>query len=293
MDTAKVAPERGAPRHEATRQEASERELREREAHALEVHHKARALQAPGAEIVRETIHLQGEEELKRRSPGLFLSGLAAGLSLGFSMVARAAIEMHLVGVRWAPLVGALGFSVGFVFIIFARQQLFTENTVVPIVPLLRRSSLLGDVARLWAVVLAANLLGAAVFALVTARTEAFSPEMRAEFSRLAHEVLRPTFAVQLLRAVVGGWLIALMVWMQPASGPSKLAMVVIPTWLIAVAHLGHVITGSIEVLHLVFGGEAGIGSYLGGFLLPVLIGNVLGGVLLVAMLNHGQVEAA
>lgn len=287
MTIAKEAHERAA--HE---REAHEREAREREARRIEVHAEARELRAPSAAVVRETIQLQGDAELGRRSGGLFLSAVAAGLTLGFSMVARAVIETHLAGARWAPLLGGLGFSLGFVFIIFARQQLFTENTVVPIVPLLRRASLAGNVARLWGVVLVANLLGALVFAALTARTEAFSPELRAEFSRLGHEALRPTFAVQLLRAVVGGWLIALMVWMQPASGASKLAMVIIPTWLIAVAQLSHVITGSVEVLHLVLAGQAGIGDYLGAFLLPVLVGNVLGGVLLVALLNHGQVAA-
>lgn len=207
-------------------------------------------------------------------------------------MVGRAVLELHLAGARWAPLVGALGFTIGFVIIVFARQQLFTENTLMPVVPLLHKPSLAPDVARLWGVVLVANLLGALAFAFVSARTRAFEPELRAEFSRLGRAALGHDFGVQLLRAVFGGWLIALMAWMQPASGASKLAMVVIPVWLIAVLEFGHVITGSIEVLHLVLSGEASFGAWLGGFLLPVLAGNAVGGVLLVALLNHGQVAA-
>ncbi len=92
---------------------------------------------AIGAHVVYETIRREGEEELARPAAALAWSGLAAGLSMGFSFVAEALIQNRLPERPWARLVSSLGYSVGFLIVVLGRQQLFTENTLTVILPFL------------------------------------------------------------------------------------------------------------------------------------------------------------
>src|SRR4051794_5906090 len=110
---------------------------------------------APPGEVVYQAVYAEGEHELQRNSLELGLSGLAAGLSMGFSMMSEAVLQTHLPDTAWSPLIAKLGYSVGFLIVILGRQQLFTKNTLTAILPLLRkkRMSLLVNVARLWAIV--------------------------------------------------------------------------------------------------------------------------------------------
>ena len=247
--------------------------------------------QSVSADVVYEAIRLEGEEELDRSTSALFWSGLAAGLAMGFSFLAQGALQAALPPEKWRHLVAILGYTVGFVIVVLGRQQLFTENTLTPVLPLLKDRSRLGDVLRLWSVVLAANLIGALAFALVLGRTVLISADVHTELTMIAREVIAPAWDTMLLRAVFAGWLIALMVWLLPGAESARLAVIVIPTYLIALFHFGHSIAGSIDVLYLVSRGDAGIGEYF-RFVGPTLLGNVLGGVTLVALLNHAQVTS-
>src|SRR5215211_7326457 len=144
-------------------------------------HREAEERSAPSGKVVYKAILKEGEEELSRSSSALFWSGLAAGLSMGFSMIAEGLLHAYLPDSYWRPLVAKFGYSAGFLIVILGRQQLFTENTLTPILPLLQRKAVAtaGNVLRLWLVVLIANLLGALIVALVAARTNAFDPHVR------------------------------------------------------------------------------------------------------------------
>src|SRR6202142_324731 len=116
--------------------------------------------------VVHEAIRKDGDEELRRPISALAWSGLAAGLSMGFSFVGQALFRTYLPDAPWRPLVTNLGYPLGFLIVIVGRQQLFTENTLTAIIPLLARRNLttLVQVARLWAIVLCANIAGAHIF---------------------------------------------------------------------------------------------------------------------------------
>jgi formate-nitrite transporter family protein len=246
------------------------------------------------ARTTHEVIRLEGERELERSSGALAWSGLAAGLAMGFSLVAQGILHAHLPDAPWRPLVAGLGYTVGFLIVILGSQQLFTENTLTAIAPLLARRDgrTLANVARLWAVVLAANLAGALAFAWVAARTALFEADVRHAFAELSRTAMAPDFGLTVLRGVFAGWLIALMVWMIPAAKTAHLWVIVIVTWLVGVGHLSHVIAGAVEAFYLSALGEQGWGEALGGYVLPALVGNVIGGTALVAALNHAQAVA-
>jgi formate-nitrite transporter family protein len=247
------------------------------------------------AVVLHEAIRKEGEDELVRPVSALAWSALAAGLSMGFSLVTEGLFREALPDTPWRPLLAKLGYPVGFLIVVLGRQQLFTENTLTVILPLLMRRDAvtLRRVARLWSVVLAANLLGALAFAAVVAYTDVFQEPVRRAFFEIGRESYDGgAFGPHVLRGIFAGWLIALMVWLLPSAGSSKMPVIVAITYVVGLARLSHVIAGSVEVLYLVLSGGASAWQYLAFYLAPTLLGNTLGGVSLVAALNHAQVVA-
>jgi formate/nitrite transporter FocA (FNT family) len=248
----------------------------------------------PSSTILHETIRAEGDVELHRPAAALAWSAFAAGLSMGFSLVTMGVLDRYLPEGRWKPLVVNLGYSVGFLIVILGRQQLFTENTLTPVLVLLhnRDRPTLRRVLRLWAIVLGANLLGALIFATVVGHTSAFPPDVRKSFQTIGLDALDGGFVTHLLRGVFSGWLIALMVWLLPSAETSKVFIIIVLTYVVGAAHLSHVIAGSVETLYVVTTGQAPVMDYLGRFFVPVLLGNMLGGMSLVAAFAHAEVAA-
>ena len=249
---------------------------------------------APGGHVVYGAIKHEGVNELERSNSALAWSGLAAGLSMGFSMVTPALLANALPDTPWRPLVSKLGYSVGFLIVVLARQQLFTENTLTVILPLLKQRSAKTflNVLRLWALVLGSNLLGALAFAWVAGHTSVFEAPVRAQFAALGQHVMAPAFVTIFLRAIFAGWMIALMVWLLPYAETARIWVIILVTYVVSLGDFSHVIAGSVEALYLVVTGERTWPQYLGGFLLPALLGNIVGGVSLVAALAHAQFVA-
>lgn len=249
---------------------------------------------SPSGSVVYQAIRKEGESELERTTSALAWSGLAAGLSMGFSLLATAILHARLPDTKWAPLVAALGYTIGFVIVVLGRQQLFTENTLTVILPLLgkRRSATVGNVLRLWATVLAANAAGAILIALVFARTEIVDHETFEAMREVSRQAHAPGFAVTLLRGIIAGWLIALMVWLLPFAETARVGVIMLLTWLVGAGHFSHIIAGSVDGAFLVFAREKTWLEFLMNFFVPALIGNIIGGVSLVAAINHAQVVA-
>jgi formate/nitrite transporter FocA (FNT family) len=249
---------------------------------------------APPGVVVYEAIYGEAEHELSRDSGGLAWSGLAAGLSMGFSMLAQALLQTQLGETPIGRLISPLGYTVGFLIVILGRQQLFTENTLTPILPLLKtmKGPVLWNVARLWAVVLATNLIGGFVFAWVVAHTPVADAEVRRACADLGRKALELDAWSMFARAIMAGWLIAMMVWLLPFAETSRIWVIMIISYLVGLAHFPHIIAGGVEVFYLLVTSKATTGEVFGGFVLPTLLGNTIGGVALVAGLAHAQFMA-
>ncbi|MFL6216540.1 MAG: formate/nitrite transporter family protein [Blastocatellia bacterium] len=247
------------------------------------------------ANIIHEAIRRQGEDELSRASSGLAWSGLAAGLSMGFSLIAEGLLHAALPDTPWRPLLTKLGYPVGFLIVIIGRQQLFTENTLTPIIPLLTRrdGETFWNVLRLWAVVFAANIIGTLLVGWALGNTGVFEPGVRESFKTLSLEATGHGFGLSLLKGIFAGWLIALMVWMLGGVKEVNIGIIVIITYLIGIGRLTHIIAGSVEAFYVTTTGAAGWWDVISRFTIPTLIGNVIGGVSLVAVVNHAQVIAS
>ncbi len=244
------------------------------------------------AHVVHEVVRGEGEHELERAVSALLWSGLAAGLSMGFSFLVEGELQAALPEAPWRSLIAAFGYTVGFVIVVLGRQQLFTESTITAVLPVLTRrdAATLGKLLRLWGLVLAANVVGTWLFAAVLAFARPFQPEAAPALAELAAATTAGSFGHTMVGAVFSGWLIALMVWLLPSAGPARFWVVIFITYVVAVSRLPHIIAGSGEAAYGVLTGASTPGRYLTAFFAPTLLGNCLGGVVLAALINHAPV---
>jgi formate-nitrite transporter family protein len=244
---------------------------------------------APQALVIHEVVREEGELELRRRNVALLWSGLAAGLSMGFSLLTLAFLQSALPDEPWRRLLDSPGYCVGFVITILGRQQLFTESTLTAVLPLMMRRDIetLLSVLRMWGIVLAANLVGTIAFAFFVSPEHLFNDPVRRSMVEAGQDMLAGPIGFKILKAVLAGWLIALMVWTLPSARSARLFVILLLTYVVAVGRLPHVIAGSVETAFAVISGHASVADYFVRFLLPTLIGNTIGGVALVAFLNH------
>jgi len=246
----------------------------------------------PHALVIHEIVREEGEAAMERTFGALMWSALAAGLSMGFSFLMQAVLESELPDTNWRNLVVSFGYTIGFVFVILGRQQLFTESTLTAVLPVLTRRDrkTVGKTLRLWIIVLVFNLVGTAIFAGLLQIPGVFSHEVTEALENVAKAPFAGSFGVTVARALFAGWLIALMVWLLPSARSARLLTILLVTYTVAVSKLSHVIAGSVEAAYGVMIGAASVSDYFIAFLLPTLIGNILGGVSLVAIVNHAAI---
>jgi formate-nitrite transporter family protein len=244
---------------------------------------------SPQAIVIHEVVREEGEAEIRRSTGALFWSGSAAGLSMGFSLLTLALLKSMLPPTRWAEIVAAPGYCVGFIIVILGRQQLFTESTLTAMLPLFvhRNLKTLVGVMRLWGIVLLANLIGTTVVARLLSLPGVFDPDTYEAMRHIGIEIVHSGTLAGFVKAIFAGWLIALMVWMLPSAKSARLFVILILTYVVSLGHFPHIVAGSVEAAFALFTGDASLGDYIGGFLLPTLLGNSLGGIALAALLNH------
>jgi formate/nitrite transporter FocA (FNT family) len=117
-----------------------------------------------------------------------------------------------------------------------------------------------------------------------------FKPDVMQAFIEVSRSSLQADFEHTFMRAIFAGWLIATMVWMMPAADSSRPVIIIVMTYIVSLGQLPHVIAGASEVFYQVIADGLPWRSFFTVFLVPTLIGNTLGGVLLVALFNHAQV---
>ena len=245
------------------------------------------------AAVVYEIIRLEGEAELARSFSALWWSALAAGISIGFSVLSQAMLTASLPGVPGATIIADLGYCVGFLIVILARQQLFTENTLTAVLPVMVRKDWSGiwDVLRLWAIVLGANLVGCFLFAAFLAYSGVLSTEIAAAVQDIGRHMMANTPMEMFVKGIFAGWLIAALVWMLPSAESTEIFIITLITYIIALGDFTHVIAGSVEAIYMWLIGAESLLRVTGGFFLPTLLGNVFGGTLLFAVVSYVQVR--
>ena len=250
-----------------------------------------RDLERPTAHEIYVQVARNGRHELERSSRGLALSGLAGGMMMGLTALAMSIIHATLGTGPVASFVAFVFYPIGFIAVIVGRAQLFTENTLYPVALVLAERRHVWKTLRLWIIVLASNLVGALCFAALAVETSALKPEYVAAMAKIGVEAVQVNTGHAFWSAVIGGWMIALVAWL--VSGSHSVTGSVMLIWLLAfvvgIGHFAHSIATSGEILAAVLYHATTASAYLHWLVFAVL-GNICGGVLLVTLLEYGQV---
>jgi formate-nitrite transporter family protein len=247
---------------------------------------------SPRTPVIYEVVCRLGEEEMARPAFSLWWSGVAAGMSISFSLLAQAILHTHLPDTPWRPLVTDVGYTVGFIMVIMSRQQLFTENTITAVLPVIAafNTANLTKMARMWAVVLLANFAGTLFAALFSTFTPVVSPELLSGMVDLSRQILGHSWLEMFFKGIAAGFLIAALVWLIPGAGSAQFYVIVLMTYLISAGNFMHIVAGSVEAFLLLLNGELHWLAMFTGFILPVLAGNIVGGTALFTLIAYAQV---
>ena len=242
--------------------------------------------------LIYEIVRKRGDEEMERPAVSLWWSGVAAGLSISFSLLAQSILELHLPDAPWRTLVSSLGYAVGFLMVVLGRQQLFTETTITAVLPVMAafKTTNLVRMGRMWAIVWIANTAGTLFAALFCSFTPVITPELRDAMLEVSGQLMRNGWLDMFFKAVSAGFLIAAMVWLIPSAESAQFWVITLMTYLIAAGGFAHIVAGSVEAFLLLANGQLGFGSMVLHFTVPVLLGNIVGGTALFALLSYAQV---
>lgn len=235
---------------------------------------------------IYEIISMEGVEELARPPSSLLFSGIVAGLCISFSMFTMGYLSLLTNN----QVVIALGYTIGFLMVSKGRFQLFTENTITAILPVLNSFSLktiLGT-ARLWGIVFTANMIGTAFAAFMMGPVGIASPSQLQAFIIISEKMVIRSPLDTFLTAIPAGFILATMVWMLPNTKHSKTLVVMLMTFVISIGHFSHVVAGSSEAFLLLFQGHLSYSATL-SYIMFAALGNIVGGTVLFSLLAYAQ----
>lgn len=251
-----------------------------------------RNLERPTADEIYEQVSKNARHELDRPAIALAISGLAGGITMGLTALGVSVISASLPPSAISSFIALLAYPIGFIAVIVGRAQLFTENTLYPVALMFAERRHLLTTLRLWSIVLPSNLVGAFLFAILAVRTGALRPEYVTAMVRFGEQATNYSWSHVFWSAVIGGWIIALVAWLVSGSHSitGSVILIWLLTFLVGAGHFAHCIASSGEILAAVLQHEVTVSQYF-RWLLPAVLGNITGGVVIVTLLEYGQVK--
>jgi len=237
----------------------------------------------------------EGLEQLVRPGLSLFLSAIAAGMIICFTVMA-VGVMTTIVGdldSGFNRILVALVYPLGFILCILSGTQLFTEHTATAFYPILDKRANLTVMLKLWAIVISGNLFGGLISAgLLSAADDVI--HAADGYLVIAQHMLAYEYSTLLVSAILAGWLMALGAWtiLSTSSTASQILCIYIVTFVIGVGGLHHSIAGSVELFVALFTSNAIAVSDIAITIAVILLGNAFGGSVFVALLNHGHIRA-
>lgn len=224
----------------------------------------------------------EGAQRLARTWPSMLVTGFFGGIEVGLGIMGFLAVE-HATGSR---LLGGLAFGIGFVALLLAKSELFTEGFLVPLAAVAAKEATLGQLLKLWGGTLAGNLVGGWLFMWLV--MQAFPQWSETVIASGAQFALAPLSVQNAALAILGGSTITLMTRMQHGtdSVPGKIVAAMGGGFLLAGLPLFHSVLDSLLIFGAIHAGAPyGYLEWLSWFWYAVVF-NVLGGVVLVTALR-------
>ncbi|GAA0871695.1 formate/nitrite transporter family protein [Gangjinia marincola] len=235
----------------------------------------------------------EGIETYEQSNSSIFLSSLTAGLEIGFSYILLCVVVFFFrdrVADDTIWKLTAFVYPVGFILIVLGKSILFTEQTSLLFLPVLNKKKTVGQLLKLWGVVIAGNLVGGFIMAgvaiLLGPALGLFDFEA---IEKIAKHVSHYSATVIMGSAILAGWLMGLLSWLLTSADStiSRIVIIYLVTAVIGATGLHHSIVGNIEVFAgMVTSGKVGFNDYA-IFQSIALIGNAIGGVVFVAVLKY------
>jgi len=228
------------------------------------------------------------DEELTSSRRELFFSGIAAGFAITITFLMYVSLS---ASTNEDPILSVLLYPIGFIYIIIGGYQLYTENTLPPVALTLERLASVTALFRHWSIVLAGNFVGGALGALALAHTGVFDPATADMAIKIAEKGLKEDSLDLFFKGAFAGLIVAGVVWVEYAARDtiSRIIVVYIAFLCIPLGNLYHVVVSFTEVVYLLALGRVALATGMLDFVIPVLLGNTLGGVVLVTVVNYYQ----
>ena len=244
------------------------------------------------ASILVEQV-MDARETFERSLGSLFTSAFTAGLEIGISFFMILSAFALLSGVlpsHYAIVLASLLYPIGFIIVVIGQSLLFTEQTSLLSLPVLNKIEPLHKLLRLWGIVIAGNVVGGCLFAALMIglglNMQLFSVS---DIDAYAEHILGFRWWVIFGSAILAGWMMGVTAWLVTSARDtlSRIVLVTLITGSIGFLGLHHSIVGNIEIFSaLIYGNTVSLGRYL-LFLVVILLGNTVGGVVFVAVLKN------
>ena len=250
-----------------------------------------------------ELIYERTKEEGKRRLARPVLEEMSTALAAGFDIAAGIMVMGLLIhftephfGREVAHVIGAMGFGVGFVFLVVGRGELFTENFLVPLAGLddEDENSNWRNLLKLWTISPIFNVIGGVVIILILTTHSVLPYGTGLALEKVAYTIHANGVLALFMSAVFAGALITAMTWFVEgqATMMPRVVVALICGSILALGNFNHVIVVTLE---LIFGYRYGAHFpwifILGNFGLAAA-GNILGGIGLVTLNRLTQGKA-
>lgn len=247
-----------------------------------------------GNQILKEQIQM-ALIEYRRHNKALFLSAFSGGLEIGFSLLLMGTLYTKFHTQLTTPeldVILGFAYSIGFIFVILGRSELFTEHTTLAVLPVLNRSVSIRHLLELWAIIFAGNLVGGYLFSFILTK---MGPPMglveKEAIIHIAEKMVKFSGWITLGSAIFAGWLMGLLSWLITSSKDSisRIFLIILVTTVIGIGGLHHSIIGSIEVFTGLIATEAITLKDYFHFQFWTTLGNIIGGTVFVAIVKYSH----
>ncbi len=247
----------------------------------------------------------KGAEKTRMDALSLFALAVLAGAFIALGIWFATTLTVG-EGLAYGPrqLLGAFGFALSFVLVVVGGAELFTSNNLMVMAWASRRVRLL-ELLRAWVIVYAGNLVGAAATAamvLLAGEAAVAGGQIAQKIGAAAVEKADLSFVAALFRAILGNVLVCLASWVSYSARTTtdRVIVVMLPIMAFYAMGLEHVIAvmtyfpfalalqalagselGSLLAITPPAGSGVTLGDFL-GHLVPVTLGNIIGGGVLV-----------
>ncbi|MDM5187602.1 formate/nitrite transporter family protein [Bacillus sp. DX4.1] len=223
-----------------------------------------------------------------------FIRAALAGIYIGFTIVLcfKLGNFFHIANSPATYLAASMFFGIALVLIIYGGAELFTGNTMYFTVSTLRKETTITDTLRNWGACYFGNLVGAIFFALLFYATGIFEQINNEHLLNEVVGIKMGTSTMHLFfKAILCNWLVCLACFL-PSQVKGDTAKILVMMFLVFTFFLSgyeHSIANlSLFALALVSPHPDTI-SIAGAIhnLIPVTIGNIIGGSVFVGMVYH------